>query len=342
MKLVEIQRKIAEKVELKDDFKEIRTIGGVDIAYQFDEAVTAIVVFDFETLEKLEQRILKGKVKFPYIPGFLAFREGPLIIEAYKKLKKKPDVLLINGHGVAHPRRCGLASFVGVKIKKPTIGVAKKLLKGTPKGTYSISKGYYISPGNKISKRTALKVVKKCQIFKMPEPLREAHLLANENLTSFAGIDLAAKEENKTGICILKGRKVICRNVRSDREILEMIEKYNPKVIAVDAPLTFSKKPYRKSDLALVKMGYKLLPLNTPGMRELSRRAMKLKRKIKELKKKIKVIECHASSSLKALGVKRKFKDKHLYHSYGCALTARSYYFGNYKNFYGIILPLKQ
>ena len=132
--LVKIQGELAKGVITRDEFPEIRLIGGADQAFPRDNAVrSCVVVLDFENLKLVEKSLVEEVVDFPYLPGFLSFREGPPIIKAFKELKIKPDVLLVDGNGILHPRRIGLASHVGVRLNIPTIGVAKSLLCGEEK-----------------------------------------------------------------------------------------------------------------------------------------------------------------------------------------------------------------
>lgn len=202
-KLRNEQKKLRKLIKLKDDFPGLETIGGVDVAYN-GKGYGACVIFDFESMKILERKTVDIEVDIPYIPTFLAFRELPIVEGLMKGLKNKPSLLLIDGNGVLHPYGMGIASHVGVKLNVATIGVAKKLLCGNLKkdvklvGDYSdveyegrvigyalkssprTKKLIYISPGHKISFKTALMVVKRFCKNKLPEPLREAHALATK------------------------------------------------------------------------------------------------------------------------------------------------------------------
>ncbi len=184
---------------LKDEYDTVERVAGADVAYIKDRAVCALVVLDFASLNVVKEVVVETKVTFPYIPTFLAFREIKPIAKALKKIGKKSfDILLIDGHGIAHPRRLGIASHIGVLIKKPTIGVAKKLLYGKLKKDpnpiseiisdneilgYALKrKNYnpiYISPGNMITPKSALSIVKRTIKNKLPEPIKIAHNIAN-------------------------------------------------------------------------------------------------------------------------------------------------------------------
>lgn len=202
-KLREEQMRLKKSIKLEDDFSELKTVGGVDVAYG-DKGYGACALYDFESLKKIGNVTHKTEVEIPYIPTYLAFRELPVIEGLIKNLKNKPTVLLIDGNGVLHPYGMGIASHVGVVLDIPTIGVAKKLLCGHLKkevkrvGDYSqveyegrvigyafkssprTKKLIYISPGHKVSFDTALNVVKRFCKHKIPEPIREAHALATK------------------------------------------------------------------------------------------------------------------------------------------------------------------
>lgn len=193
-KLRKIQKEIKDKIILKDDFSEIKTVAGFDAAYgKGNNAFGACVVFDYKTKGVVEQLIVKARIDFPYISSYLSFREFPIIEKLFKKLKNNPTILMIDGNGVLHPRGVGIASHAGVLLDVPTIGVAKTLLCGEIVSNTVIYKGklignilkperaknpIYVSPGHRISYETALSVVKNFCKYRIPEPIRNAHLLA--------------------------------------------------------------------------------------------------------------------------------------------------------------------
>ena len=196
-KLKEEQHKLAKKVISSDFFEKLEIVGGVDCAYSQDDVIAAIVVCDYKTMEVKEKVFAVVKAKVPYLKGFLAYREGTAISEAYAKLENKPDIMIFDGNGILHPRRIGLASQLGVLLNQASIGVAKQLLVGEVKGnivyvdkearaelivTREHSKPIYISPGHKTSLKTSVEIVKKCMRFphKLPEPLHLAHRYATE------------------------------------------------------------------------------------------------------------------------------------------------------------------
>jgi deoxyribonuclease V len=202
--LAKIQEKIAKNVVKKGDIKRIERVAGCDISFTSgDEAYAACALLDYKSLEILDKKIIKVKVKFPYIPTFLAFREVEPMLKVARGIDA--DVFIIGAHGVAHPRRAGLASHFGVLIDKPTVGVAKARLCGEaeePKkarGAYSLlregeevigavlrtqaeAKPVYISVGHKLSLEAAIKIVLGTSKNRLPEPLRAAHELATRGM----------------------------------------------------------------------------------------------------------------------------------------------------------------
>ena len=201
----ETQMRLAEKIIVEDRLpQKINYIAGVDVAYAGELAIGTATVLDYESLEILESQATMCRVKFPYIPTLLSFREIPPTVACIKKLKLQPDVLLADGQGIAHPYGCGFASHLGLAIGKPTIGVAKSRLIGKPteiagedflvqKGqiisavvtTKEGAKPVYVSVGHLISLGTAVKIVKHCaRNSRIPEPLLRAHRLASEEKKS--------------------------------------------------------------------------------------------------------------------------------------------------------------
>ncbi len=187
--LEKIQLELARKVKLLDDWKKLELIGGADLGYKKPVACLVILNKDMEIVEKVE---MKHQVKFPYIPGFLAFREGPTILDCLENAENKPDILFVDGHGVAHPRGLGLASWVGLVSGIPTIGIAKSRLVGkyeTPKDGEARpllmndkqvgwvfkppgKRQIFISPGHLVSLESSLEITKKFILdHRMPEPL---------------------------------------------------------------------------------------------------------------------------------------------------------------------------
>ncbi|HSU72800.1 MAG TPA: endonuclease V [Candidatus Binatia bacterium] len=197
--LRDIQRSIAHDVILEDQlpFDKITKIGAFDCAQLNDKLICGAIVVEFPSMKVIERKFLIKKASMPYVPGYLAFREGPLMLELYYKLENDPDVLMVDGHGVAHPVGCGIACYIGVELHKPTIGVAKSLLIGQIEGddismdgikvgklvqTRQFAKPVFVTPGHLISIDTAAELVKRCVVppHKLPEPVHIAHRLASK------------------------------------------------------------------------------------------------------------------------------------------------------------------
>ena len=194
--LADIQIKLAKQVIKEDIPVDHRMIAGVDVSFsQDDMAVAAAVSIDRKTMEIKETVTREVELTFPYIPGFLGFRESGAMISVLNDLEKDFNVIMVNGHGILHPRGFGLASHVGVMMDVPTLGLAKRLIVGShiegdtssaqpiifrnePVGAFI--NGYYVSIGHKISLKTALKIVKETSIYKTPEPVRQAHIHATK------------------------------------------------------------------------------------------------------------------------------------------------------------------
>lgn len=206
-----VQKFLAHKVIAEDQLppRALDRVGGMDVSnYLYDPAqkiYAATVVLSFPEQKCLEIAAVVQKQKFPYIPGFLGFREAPALVASFQALRQSPAILWVDGHGISHPRRLGIASHIGVLLDIPTIGVAKSILVGslaTPLGeevgsqSFLIWKGkmiaialrtkkrahpILISIGHKISLNTAVELVKKSlKGYRLPEPTRQAHLAANQ------------------------------------------------------------------------------------------------------------------------------------------------------------------
>lgn len=209
-KLKEEQLKLSKKVIISDSFDELRLVAGVDCAFNHEKIIAAIVVCDYKSLEVKEKAFSVADEKIPYIKGFLVYREGPAITEAYNKLQLKPDVLIFDGNGILHPRRCGLASHIGILLDQASIGVAKQLMAGEINGNVVYmdkearaelvvsrehSKPVYVSPGHKISLKTSVEIARKCLKFphKLPEPLHLAHKYSNQIRDKIANGEMKAE-----------------------------------------------------------------------------------------------------------------------------------------------------
>lgn len=199
-----IQRRDSKKLRVRDDFREAELIAGADLAYIGDEAFGSLVIFDNDNLNKFDVVNVRMRTIFPYIPTYLTFREAPVIEKLVEKAGQKP-LLVYDGNGVIHPLGFGIASHIGVMLDMPTIGVAKKLLCGTVKGKGRMKRvivggrlaGYaatgkgwsapvYVSPGHRISARSALDVLRPFWKHRLPEPVRFAHIEAERSRRAMA------------------------------------------------------------------------------------------------------------------------------------------------------------
>lgn len=193
------QRKLAPKVILRDSFTTIKTIGGADCAQTKNKIFACVVVCGFPSLKLIEVKTAVLSDPLPYKPGFLAYREMPAIIEAFNKLENEPDVLLVDGSGLLHPRKLGMASHLGLALNKPTIGLTKKFFIGNiEKGkiyldnelagfeikTRDHANSLYVSPGHLVSLGTCLNIVRQSILppHKLPEPLHLAHRFAKKEM----------------------------------------------------------------------------------------------------------------------------------------------------------------
>ncbi len=196
--LLAAQRFVAEKATVKDAYGVIRFIAGVDQSFMDDKIISGIVVLDYKTLDVVEKVYSSRQVDFPYIPTFLSFREGPAIVTTYGKLRTVPDILLVDGAGINHPRGAGIATHIGVALDVPTIGITKKILCGEGDEPSQVgeanplfyngrivgwllksgrrSRAIIVAPGHRVSPESSLSIVRAClRVHKLPEPARLAH-----------------------------------------------------------------------------------------------------------------------------------------------------------------------
>ena len=174
-KLAEVQRKLSKKIVEKPlDISKVKRIAAVDVSYKGDRARGAFVLCSFPSCEVLKTKVAETEVSFPYIPTYFFLRETRSILMVLKG--EEFDVLLVEGHGRAHPRGYGLASHIGLLINKPTIGVAKRPLRGT-KDFVKVGKAY-VSVGNLIDLDSAKKIVETINENGYPKPLRIADKLS--------------------------------------------------------------------------------------------------------------------------------------------------------------------
>ena len=200
-----VQRELRAQVILADRLGAVRRLAGVDVGFQADGAVTraAVAVLGYPQLELLETALARRPTEFPYVPGLLSFRELPAVLDALAQLRDPPDLLLCDGQGIAHPRRLGIASHLGLLVDIPGIGVAKTRLCGVyadppnERGAWTPLrangetigavlrtrpgvKPLYISSGHRVSLETAIDYVMACCTrYRLPETTRWAHRLAS-------------------------------------------------------------------------------------------------------------------------------------------------------------------
>jgi deoxyribonuclease V len=201
-----LQEEMRALVVTEDRIGRVRHLAGADVSYGRNESVlyAAVVLLDATTLETVETATFIGEAGFPYIPGLLSFRESPPVLEAFARLRRQPDLVLVDGHGRAHPRRFGLACHLGVLLGLPAIGVAKSLLVGEA-GTVGMRRGQtaplvhrgerigtvlrtrdrvtpvYVSIGHLVSLRGAVRwALASTAGYRLPEPTRRAHIAVNE------------------------------------------------------------------------------------------------------------------------------------------------------------------
>jgi deoxyribonuclease V len=196
------QSRLAKQIVFEDDLpKRLHLVAGVDVAYAQERSVGAVAVLDYDSLELVETQTATCKTRFPYVPTLLSFREVPPAVLSIKRLKSRPDVFLVDGHGFAHPFRCGFACHLGLIMNRPTIGVAKSKLFGEVEETRASKnvaflkhedevigaeilteagrKPIYVSVGHMVSLKTAVEIVRHCtQNSRIPKPILEAHKLA--------------------------------------------------------------------------------------------------------------------------------------------------------------------
>lgn len=219
-----IQEELRSTVKLKAPRKKPRIVVGVDVSVVRNRSRAAACAFRYDTLEPLDVAVAEMPTPFPYVPGLLSFREIPVLVEAIEKLVAPPDLILVDGHGIAHPKRMGVATHLGLVVGIPTVGCAKKRLTGryeTPGleagsmtdlvdektgdvigaiiRTRTGVKPMFISPGHLMDLPTAVRhVLHLSQGFRLPEPTRRAHQGA-------AGRSLEFFQQEYARVCARKG-----------------------------------------------------------------------------------------------------------------------------------------
>lgn len=208
-----LQERLRDGVVLEDRFETIRKVAGADLAFdpQTGVAFAGVIVYRFPELVEIERRMARLKLRFPYVPGLLSFRESPILLAAFARLRTEPDLILIDGHGLAHPRRFGIACHIGILFDKPAIGCAKSLLVGEYQEparragsssplifrgervgavlrTRDRVKPIFVTPGHRVSLATAVRLVRGClDGFRIPKPTREADRYVRELRRAYQG-----------------------------------------------------------------------------------------------------------------------------------------------------------
>jgi len=204
-----LQESLAGRIDLTWDGRSVSIVAGVDVSVKEGLSRAAIVLLTFPDLAPLESTVAEAPTPFPYVPGLLTFREGPVVLDAWANLKQTPDVVLFDGQGIAHPRRTGLAAHLGLWLGVPTLGCAKSRLygkhskPGRHKGdvtelwderdqslvigavlrTRENVKPLFVSPGHRIDIDTATALTLRCcDRYRLPEPTRWAHKVAGGTL----------------------------------------------------------------------------------------------------------------------------------------------------------------
>ncbi len=199
-----IQIEVGKKVIVERKFREVGRIAGADISFREDRAYAGVIIFSFPDLRIIEKQQATVQVSFPYIPGLLAFREGPALLSVFEKVEMEPDLIIFDAQGLAHPRRMGLATHLGIILDKPSIGCAKSRLVGSYQspgeevGAYSLLedgaetigavvrtkegvKPVFVSIGHKTDLEHSIKMVLDCgRGYRLPEPSRLAHNFVKE------------------------------------------------------------------------------------------------------------------------------------------------------------------
>ena len=200
------QENLSKKLKILKLKKDVKIVGGCDVYYYKNTGIGAFVLMN-ENFEIVGKEFFKDKVDFPYIPGFLSYREAKFLLGAYEKLRIKPDLIFVDGNGILHPRNFGIASFLGYLLKKPTIGCAKNLLLGEyekfelKRGNFSPIifngkiigyavctkdnvKPVFVSPGNLIDFEDSIRYTLLFSKYRICEPIRIAHIEAKKYLNT--------------------------------------------------------------------------------------------------------------------------------------------------------------
>ncbi|MCC5994070.1 MAG: endonuclease V [Candidatus Aenigmarchaeota archaeon] len=188
----ELQKALSRLVEFKK-IEKMENVLALDVAYKDDLAFCGAVIYNLVQDKIVKEMIIKDTIDFPYIPGLLFLREAPIMLEAIREIDRDYDLILVDGHGLAHPRKAGLATIIGILTGKPTIGIAKSFLHGDIKNGYIIVGGqkvgikfgrYYASIGSNIDIESLERFIKMIN-FKYPKPLKIADKLSKTSILNF-------------------------------------------------------------------------------------------------------------------------------------------------------------
>ncbi|MGD1154894.1 MAG: deoxyribonuclease V [Terriglobia bacterium] len=200
LEAMRLQETLRERVEREDRFGTLQFVAGADLAFdpETNLAFAGVIVYQFPQLREVERRMARRTLRFPYVPGLLSFRESPVLLAAFEQLRTEPDLILVDGHGIAHPRRFGIACHLGLLLDRPAIGCAKSILVGeaaepgvragstaplVDKGetvgivlrTRDRVKPIYVTTGHRVSLESAVRIARQClDGFRIPKPTREA------------------------------------------------------------------------------------------------------------------------------------------------------------------------
>lgn len=209
---IQLQKRLADEIRVERLPGPVRTVAGVDLAFSSDghRCLAGVVVYDLVEGAILETQLARRPVRFPYVPGLLSFREVPAALAAIRKLRIEPDVFMFDAHGLAHPRRMGLAAHAGLLMDWPALGCAKSRLcgehaepgpkrgaavplvhqgetVGTVLRTRDNVKPVYVSVGHRVTLEEAVRIAGACATrYRLPEPARQAHLLVTRHRSALS------------------------------------------------------------------------------------------------------------------------------------------------------------
>lgn len=236
---IALQNRMRARLTIRDGPRAPRIVAGADVAYakECNRCFAAVVLIELPGLEVVEEATAAAKIVFPYVPGLLSFREGPALLAAFARLKRRPDLIMFDAQGLAHPRRFGLASHLGYLLGIPSVGCAKSILVGEhgPLGTKAGSSAWlvdrgervgaalrtregvrpvYVSPGDGVGLRQALRLALKATgKYRVPEPTRQADILVERFKRDWLARHQAS-EQSRTGQCARSSSAATALDIR--------------------------------------------------------------------------------------------------------------------------------